>query len=55
MHTIIIDLPYIRIGAHEAWIERVSPRGPWLGIDPHEAGTTLTIAWWVIQYSRVSA
>ncbi|NUU69501.1 hypothetical protein HTZ98_01510 [Ralstonia solanacearum] len=52
--TITIALPYIRIGAREAWIERVSPRqrGAWFSIQRDTSGTLLGLAWWDVQINR---
>ncbi len=53
--TITISLPYIRIGAREAWIERVSPRqrGAWFSIERSATGTLLGLAWWDLQVNPV--
>ncbi|WP_430495589.1 hypothetical protein ACQZ3Y_09120 [Ralstonia pseudosolanacearum] len=53
--TITIALPYIRLGARELWIERVSPRqrGAWFSIQRDTSGTLLGLAWWDVQINRV--
>jgi len=53
--VIIVDLPYIRIGSREFWIERANPsrRGKWFDVAREAAGTVLGFAWWDLQFSRV--
>ncbi|MDO3576647.1 hypothetical protein [Ralstonia pseudosolanacearum] len=54
--TITISLPYIRIGAREAWIERVSPRqrGAWFSAQRDTSGFHLGLLWWDMQINPVS-
>jgi hypothetical protein len=52
---ITIDLPYIRLGNLEAFIERVSPRnrGAWFSLKRDHSGTLLGLAWWDVQVNRI--
>jgi hypothetical protein len=54
MPAITIDLPYIRLGNVEAFVERVSPskRGQWFSIQRDHSGTLLGFAWWDVQVNR---
>lgn len=54
MPAITIDLPYIRLGNVEAFIERVSPRkrGSWFSLQRDTSGTLLRFAWWDVQMNR---
>lgn len=55
--TITINLPYIRLGNVEAFVERVSPskRGAWFDIKQDHSGTLLGLAWWDVQINRCQA
>ena len=54
MPAITIDLPYIRLGNVEAFIERVSPskRDAWLSFQREHTGTLLGFLWWDVQVNR---
>jgi len=55
--SLVFALPYVRIGTHELWIERVSPtqRERWFDVAADRTGTTIGFAWWDLQFSRVAS
>ncbi|MHA6864491.1 hypothetical protein [Ralstonia pseudosolanacearum] len=55
MPAITIDLPYLRLGNVEAFIERVPPskRGAWLSIERDTQGLHLGLLWWDVQINPV--
>jgi hypothetical protein len=55
MPAITINLPYIRLGNVEAFIERVSPRkrDAWFSLQRDISGILLGLAWWDVQINPV--